>query len=83
MFKRNQAHSEDAADINTLDSLVDDLKLLQDELSGISRNIEKTRDIDQELLDLQSNVSWWQTTMSILKMLIVIGICVGQVYVIT
>ena len=28
MFKRNQAHSEDAADLNTLDSLVDDLKLL-------------------------------------------------------
>ena len=27
-FKRNTAHSEDKADVNTLDSLTDDLKLL-------------------------------------------------------
>ena len=38
-FIRNVAHSDDAADINTLDSLVEDLKLLMDELDTISRNI--------------------------------------------
>ena len=27
-FKRNTAHSDDKADVNTLDSLTDDLKLL-------------------------------------------------------
>ena len=46
VFKRNAAHSDDAADVNTLDSLVDDLKLLQEELEGISRNIGKQKDIE-------------------------------------
>ena len=38
-FKRNTALSDEAADVNTLDSLKDDLALLKDELEGISRNI--------------------------------------------
>ena len=38
-FKRNTALSDEAADLNTLDSLKDDLALLKDELEGISRNI--------------------------------------------
>ena len=39
--RRNIAHSQDAADVETLDSLGEDLKLLQDELEAISRNIQK------------------------------------------
>ena len=38
-FKRNSAHSSEAADASTLDSLSEDLKLLQGELEEISRNI--------------------------------------------
>ena len=54
-FVRNIAHSDDAADINTLDSLVDDLKLLMDELDTISRNIQKQKDLEQEHFDLAKN----------------------------
>ena len=32
-------HSSDAADADTLNSLADDLKLVEEELEGISRNI--------------------------------------------
>ena len=45
-MKRNIAHSQDAADIETLDSLGEDLKLLQEELEAISRNIQKQKDIE-------------------------------------
>ena len=45
-YKRNKALSWDAADVNTLDSLSDDLQLLMDELVSISRNIEKQKDIE-------------------------------------
>ena len=82
-FVRNVAHSDDAADINTLDSLVDDLKLLQDELETISRNIQKQKDLEMEHFDLARNSAFRQTVMSIMKMFIVIGICMGQVYMIT
>ena len=45
---RNVAHSADAADLNTLDSLVEDLKLLEGELQTISRNIQKQKDLELE-----------------------------------
>ena len=51
-FIRNVAHSDDAADLNTLDSLVDDLKLLEDELMTISRNIQKQKDLEMEHFEL-------------------------------
>ena len=81
--KRNIAHSQDAADIETLDSLGDDLKLLQDELEAISRNIQKQKDIEQEHFDLAMSSASTQTWMSMMKMLIVLGICMGQIYMIT
>ena len=37
--KRNMEHSTEAADADTLNSLTDDLKLVEEELEGISRNI--------------------------------------------
>ena len=83
VFKRNTALSDEAADLNTLDSLKDDLALLKDELEGISRNIQKKKDLEDEHSQLTQNAASRQTQMSILKMLIVIGICVGQVYMIT
>ena len=82
-FVRNIVHSDDAADINTLDSLVDDLQLLMDELDTVSRNIQKQKDLEQEHYDLAKNSAFRQTIMSIFKMFIVIGICLGQVYLIT
>lgn len=81
--RRNIAHSQDAADVETLDSLGEDLKLLQDELEAISRNIQKQKDLEQEHFQLAMSSASTQTWMSILKMLIVLGICMGQIYMIT
>ena len=81
--KRNIAHSQDAADVETLDSLSEDLKLLQDELEAISRNIQKQKDIELEHFQLAASSATTQTWMSIFKMLIVLGICMGQIYMIT
>ena len=81
--KRNLAHSQDAADTQTLDSLSEDLKLLQDELEAISRNIQQQKDLEEEHFLLASSSASTQTWMSIVKMLIVLGICAGQVYLIT
>ena len=75
--KRNLAHSLDDADASTLDSLKADLQVLMEELETISRNIEKQKSIENEHFGLASSASSTQTWMSILKMLIVIGICVG------
>ena len=36
---RNMAHSEDAVKTDTLSSLITDLKLVEEELESISRNI--------------------------------------------
>ena len=82
-FVRNVAHSADAADLNTLDSLVEDLKLLEGELQTISRNIQKQKDLELEHFQLAQSSAFRQTMMSIVKMLIVIGICLGQVFMIT
>ena len=46
MFKRNQAFSMDSANVNTLESLSDDIQLLMDELTDISRNIQKKKDLE-------------------------------------
>ena len=75
-FKRNQAHSSEAADTSTLDSLTEDLKLLQGELEDISRNIQKQKDLEEEHFNMAASAASTQTWMSILKMLMVIGICV-------
>ena len=40
-FSRNMAHSEEKADADTLDGIGEDLKLLEQELETISRNIQK------------------------------------------
>ena len=74
---RNLAHSDDAADEKTLDSLKEDLLVLTGELEKLSRNIEKQRTLEKEHFNLANSASWTQTWMSILKMVIVIGICVG------
>ena len=76
-FKRNTAHSSEAADTDTLDSLNEDLKLLQNELEEISRNIQKQKDIEEEHFNLAASSASTQTWMSILKMMMVIGICVA------
>ena len=47
-FKRNMAHSAETADSKTLDGLAEDLRLLQDELETISRNIKKQMDLEAE-----------------------------------
>ena len=78
-FKRNSAHSSEAADADTLDSLSEDLKLLQGELEEISRNIQKQKDIEEEHFNLAASSASTQTWMSILKMLMVIGICMIQI----
>ena len=82
-FKRNLGHSKDQADTNTLDSLTEDLQLLQGELEDISRNIQKQKDLEEEHFNLALSAASTQTWMSILKMLMVIGICVVQIYLIT
>lgn len=66
----------EAADKSTLDSLAQDLLLLQSELEDISRNIYKQKDLEEEKFDLAARAASTQTWMSILKMLMVIGICV-------
>ena len=82
-IKRNLPHSADVADRNTLDSMEQDILLLQEELETLSRNIQRQKELEEEHFKLASSSSSTQTWMSILKMLIVIGICVGQVYMIT
>ena len=82
-FKRNTVHSEEQADKATLDSLTEDLQLLQSELEEISRNIQKQKDLEEEHFTLAAGAASTQTMMSILKMLMVIGICVLQIYLIT
>ncbi len=77
--RRNIAHSQDAADTQNLDSLSDDLKILMDELETVSRNIQKQKDFEEEHFQLASSSASTHTWMSIVKMLIVLGICAGQV----
>ena len=66
-----------------LDSLNEDLKLLQNEVEEISRNIMKQKDLEEEHFNLAVGSASTQTWMSILKMLMVIGMCVVQIYLIT
>ena len=69
--------SEDAADLATLESLKQKLTDFEYQLEEISRNIERQRDLEKEHFDLASSSASTQTYMSILKMVIVIGICFG------
>ena len=82
-FKRSTPDNTEAADQETLDSITDDLKLLQTELEEISRNIMKQTDLEEEHFNLAASAASTQTWMSILKMFMVIGICVLQIYLIT
>ena len=81
--KRNFQHSEDPMDSNSLDEIFQELELLEDELEDISRNIQKQKDVEDEHFAMAGSAASTQTWMSIIKMLIVIGICMGQVYLIT
>ena len=76
-------HSTEAADADTLNSLTDDLKLVEEELEGISRNIQKQKDLEAEHFELARSSLSTQTWMSILKMFFVIAICFAQVQLIT
>ena len=70
-------HSKDAADTNTLESLREDLKLVEEELDSISRNIQKQKDLEEEHFVLAKSASSTQTWMSVAKMLVIIGICLA------
>ena len=69
--------------METLDSLKEDLDIIKMELEDVSRNIQRQRDVEDEHMNLTASAASQQTWMSILKMLVVIGICVVQVYLIT
>ena len=75
--------SNDAADQDTLDRLKEKLEGLENYLETVSRNIGRQRDLEKEHFELAQSAASTQTYMSILKMIIVIGICFGQVYMIT
>ena len=46
------AHSDEKVGTDTIDSLIDDLQLVEEELIKISRNIQKQKDIEGEHFDL-------------------------------
>ena len=74
------AHSDEQADSKTLDSIKDDLVLLQGEIEQISANIQRQRDLEDEHVNMANSAASTQTWMSILKMVVVIAICMGQVF---
>ena len=75
-FTRTTKFTHEKADKGTLDSLADDLKVLQTEIEAISRSIQKQKDVEEEHFSLAASAASTQTWMSILKMIMVIGICV-------
>ena len=76
-------HSDETADLETLDSLKEDLAIIKTELEDVSRNIQRQRDVEDEHMNLTASAASQQTWMSILKMMVVIGICVVQVFLVT
>ena len=82
-FTRTNKMAAEAADKNTLDSLSEDLKIIETEVETLSRNIMKQKNLETEHFQLAASAASTQTWMSILKMVMVIGICVVQIYLIT
>ena len=74
-IRRTTKLYHEEADSKTLDSLNEDLRLLQSEIEEISHNIVKQKDLENEHYNLALSAASTHTWMSILKMLMVIGIC--------
>ena len=80
---RNHRHSKDKADKDTLYELEEMLLKVERDLYLVSEGIERQRTRDIQNNELATNSASTQTWMSVIKMLIVIGICFVQVYLIT
>ena len=95
-FQVSDMNSNQLAGQDTLEVLNMELAQIQERLDSISRNVYLQQDMDKEHFECKfshvfinllclvtSSSASTQTWMSILKMILVLGVCAGQVYFIT